>query len=363
MGDAAEDAKSDLRAALSVAQNGAKLSSALIDALLDHFVDTMKVSTVDEVASDDPNEMAQAAAEAWAASFTGEELPSALALRVRKWAGEVQASAAKSTKDTPLAGSNVGEVAMNDKLEAARLQTAGMGLNFQERDKAMKDMAAQGLNLDRLSAMSLCIHVGRWHTLSVCSKNMKYGEDPAYTELAKLNRKSHRDCLTTIVKSKNWNKLSNHFTNLMTKYSAECMVEESALIGSWWSETSGCFSSDRDSIFQYVEDYFDKYVGRGLPVTVDPVLISTIRQSTGGGAGASKEDHKTLKNRVNDLESVLTKLKTQVAEIEKKGGNNKKLTAEEQEERRKKVTCHNCGVKGHYESECPQPKKKESDEG
>ena len=66
--------------------------------------------------------------------------------------------------------------------------------------------------------------------------------------------------------------------------------------------------SDRDSIFQYVEDYFDKYVGRGLPVTVDPVLISTIRQSTGGGAGASKEDHKTLKNRGNDLESVLTKL-------------------------------------------------------
>ena len=35
-----------------------------------------------------------------------------------------------------------------------------------------------------------------------------------------------------------------------------------------------------------------------------------------------------------------------------------KVSNEEQEARRAKVTCHFCGKKGHYESECPDKPKK-----
>ena len=39
----------------------------------------------------------------------------------------------------------------------------------------------------------------------------------------------------------------------------------------------------------------------------------------------------------------------------------KKPSKEEQDERRKNVTCHHCGKKGHYKSECPDLEKDEEE--
>ena len=351
MGDT--DVKDELKVLFSTPQNGAKLTPALVDAMADYFVEIMKVGSVDEIAIDDPDEMETGAVEAWQAAET-EALPRTLAHRVRKWAGEVTASS-KPTRDSPLPGVNTGDIGMADKIEEARRIAQGMGLNHLEREKAMRDMAAQGLPLERIIQLSMNLYVGRVYSVSVCMQNMKYGEDPAFTAMAKTFRKGGGDSLPDILKAKNFNKLSRHFTGLMTKYSQESMVEESALIGSWWSETTGCFHDNKDAIFGYLQEYFEKYIGRGLPVGVDPVLISAVRRVE--AVGATKEDHKSLKNRVESLETQMRKIKTECAELQKKVGKGKP-TAEEQEERRKNVTCHNCGVKGHYESECPEPKKK-----
>ena len=109
-------------------------------------------------------------------------------------------------------------------------------------------------------------------------------------------------------------------------------------------------------LFEYLEEYFDKYAGRGLPVQIDMVLVTRLRNSAGSGA-VSKEDLKAVKNRLADLEAVGAKQKKELEELKKQMGNRRpggeKPTKEELDERRKNVTCHHCGKKGHYKSECP----------
>ena len=109
-------------------------------------------------------------------------------------------------------------------------------------------------------------------------------------------------------------------------------------------------------MFEYLEEYFDKYAGRGLPVQIDTVLVTRLRNSA-SSSGVSKEDIKSIKNRLTDLEALRSKNKNELAEMRKKMGSMKpageKPSKEELDERRKNVTCHNCGKKGHYKSECP----------
>ena len=65
---------------------------------------------------------------------------------------------------------------------------------------------------------------------------------------------------------------------------------------------------------------------------------------------------------MKELEAANTKFKADFNTMKQKmeGLSAKtKVTPEEQEERRKKVVCHNCKEKGHFASECPNPKKDE----
>ena len=80
------------------------------------------------------------------------------------------------------------------------------------------------------------------------------------------------------------------------------------------------------------------------------------------------EELKAIKSKMESLESTLSKMKAEantakqaIETLKKKGGG--KPSAEELDERRKKVKCHNCGKMGHYQSECPELKNKEEDEG
>ena len=125
---------------------------------------------------------------------------------------------------------------------------------------------------------------------------------------------------------------------------------------------SGCFSVDaKDQLFKYLEEYFEKYAGRGLPVMGDTVLVTRIRNAAVRSSGIGKEDFKNATKRISELEDKLKKLNSRVNDHDEKIGK-KKPTKEEQDERRKNVTCHHCGKKGHYKSECPDLEKDE-DEG
>ena len=355
------DLKQEVVKALSAPQNGTKLLAAMVQVLTEYYLNVAKIGDVDEINTEDIDELLALAKEAWSEAH-GEELPQMHVVRISKWAGAVYPSGKVSKGE--LASPIVGDFTEEDKVSAARKETVDMDLSSFEKEKAIKDMAAQGLSCARLVALSLSLVLGKVSKPSV-SAGLKYGEDPALSEQAKQSRKAGRKMLSGIIKERNFATTGAYFSDLMSNYAADGMVEEASLLAAWWAETASCFSAEKELLFEYLDEYFNKYAGRGLPIKIDTVLVTRLRNSTGGGV--SKEEFKTVKSKLEALESSMAKIKTenntlkQTMETIKKKGTTK-VTPEEQDERRKKVKCHNCGKMGHYQSECPELKNKDEDE-
>ena len=183
-----------------------------------------------------------------------------------------------------------------------------------------------------------------------------YGEDPALSDPAKQARKAGKKILSVVIKEKVFVNAAAFFSDLARNYAADGMSVESSLVATWWAETSGCFSIDaNDQLFAYLEAYFEKYAGRGLPVMIDTVLVTRIRNAAGSSSGVNKKDLEAAQKRISDLEEKHKKQNVKISELEAKIGKIKtKPTPEEQAERRKNVVCNICKKKGHYASECPE---------
>ena len=355
--DAAEGTfKEELKAFFSSTRHGATLAGALVAALVTYYINVAKVTKLDEIDVEDATEVEEAAEEAWSHAHS-EVLPRAHAHKLRKWVlGAVFPST--KAKETLAGTTHVGDVAEEDRRHAAKEATKDLDLSPFEKEKVQKDMAAQGLSCARIVGLSLSLTLGKVSKMSV-SQDMKYGEDPALSEPVKQARKAGKKILAVVIKEKKYEDAGSFFSDLMRSYADIGMTIEASLVATWWAETSGCFSAEKESLFQYLEEYFDKYAGRGLPVMVDTVLVTRIRNAAGSGAGV---EVKTLRSDVAELKAANLKLKNRLEALENKVKDNKKKpTTEEQEERRKNVVCHNCGKKGHYQSECPE-KKKDADE-
>ena len=340
----------ELKGLFSSSSNDVKLPGPLVKAMSGYYIEVLQVESVDDVARMDPEEMEAAALEAWRAAFLA-ELPKPHALRVRKWAGETISKGQGGTVPILAQSSTVGDIAEDDRRSAAKKEVESLNLTPFDKEKAVKDMANQGLSCERIVALSLSLILGKVCRPSMVA-NLKYGEDPALCEAAKASRKADKKTLAKILKKKDYADLGAFFSDLMMDFSADGMITESSLVASWWAETNGCFSTEKDLLFEYIEDYFEKYAGRGLPERIDTVLVTRLRNSAGSG-GAGKADLEKLKAKVAEQDAKISKLSAEVNTCKQKVESNKKPSQEEQEERRKRVTCHICKKKGHYASECP----------
>ena len=368
MGEPAERSERDellkeFSALFLAPSNGVKLPKVLVGSLSIYFVDELKLVEVDEVARNNPNEMEEAASEAWTARYS-EALPKPHVLRIRTWAGE--SSSKGSGKAETLVGltTSVGDIAEDDRRVAAKEEAKDLDLSPFEREKAVKDMAMQGLTCERIVALSQSLILGKVvkpsHTVG-----MKYGEDPALSEKSKQMRKAGKRMLNDVIKGKNYAEAGSFFSDLMMSYSADGMITESSLVASWWAETSGCFSGEKEMIFEYLQSYFEKYAGRGLPERVDTVLVTRVRNQSASAGGASKEEVKQLKSKIADLEEKNSKMSSNMNSLKQAVENltKKKPTVDEQAERRAKVRGHFCKELGHYESECPKKQDKDKTDG
>ena len=358
-GDEDPGPSGELKDLLGATRHGLKLGSALVVALVTYYIATVKIEGVDEVPKDDPEEFEEAASEAWAEKY-GEDLPRSLALRVRKWAGQASSAISTLGKETLAQSTSVGAVAAEDRNNAAKQMASELNLSPFEREKVVKDMADQGLSSERIVALSLSLILGKVSKLSLTA-DMKYGEDPALSEPAKQARKAGKKILSVIIKKKVFVAAAAFFSDLARNYAADGMSVESSLVATWWAETSGCFSIDaNDQLFSYLDSYFEKYAGRGLPVMIDTILVTRIRNAAGSSSGISKKDFEAAQKRITELEEKTKKQNIKISEIESRvAGIKKKVTPEEQAERRKNVICNICKKKGHYASECPEKDEKD----
>ena len=358
VGEEVSNLPNELKDLLSSSRHSVKLGAALVAALVTYFLTVVKIEDIDEVPKDAPDEMQESASEAWDEE-NGVSLPRSLILKVRKWAG--QPSTNKATGSETLAQpSSVGAIAAEDRNTAARQMASGLDLSPFEREKVVKDMADQGLSCERIVALSLSLILGKVSKLSLTA-DMKYGEDPALSDPAKQARKAGKKILSVIVKGKNFVEAAAFFSDLARNYAADGMSVESSLVATWWAETSGCFSIDsNDQLFSYLDSYFEKYAGRGLPTMIDTILVTRIRNAAGSSSGIGKKEMEAIQKRMNELEEKCKKQNAKISELEAKVGK-KKPTAEEQEERRKNVICNICKKKGHYASECPEKKDKDDE--
>ena len=96
---------------------------------------------------------------------------------------------------------SVGDIAEDDRRVAAKEEAKDLDLSPFEREKAVKDMAMQGLTCERIVALSQSLILGKVvkpsHTVG-----MKYGEDPALSEKSKQMRKAGKRMLADVIKSK-----------------------------------------------------------------------------------------------------------------------------------------------------------------
>ena len=233
-----------------------------------------------------------------------------------------------------------------------------MGLEGAEKDEAVEDIVAQGISSTRIISLSLCMVVGRVLPLSK-SSTCKWGEDPALSAVAKEYRKAELRTLKDVLKDGSAVEVSTYFADLMRELAAVNRVEESSRIGSWWAEAQACFASDKKLLLGYVKEYIKKYTGRGIPVMLDTVIVARERGRAAVEGGASREELKTVRSKQEAASSEISDLKKALSDLKRelRPPRNQKQDEEPPPKNKSKVKCYNCGKKGHFASEYPEPKR------
>ena len=153
--------------------------------------------------------------------------------------------------------------------------------------------------------------------------------------------------------------LTSHFSNLIREYSQDGEVLQASNLNSWWSETQQVAASPK-MLTEYIKEYFRKYSGRGLPVTVDVLIATRCASSLGGEGGVTREELKEIremaktakaeaaaaKNELNQVKQELNRLKNQNGG---KGGQGGGGSGSDDN-----IKCNFCSEKGHRWANCPK---------
>ena len=130
MGDLDEDGgmgpglSDEVTALFMTKRHGTDLPSKLIKVIVSYYLDVLEIDSMEDIEHDDPNEMEEAAKDAYASAM-GKELPLPYIYRMRKWAGEVQHSAkGASVKESLASTKEVGAYILHTSKRIAATRRA-----------------------------------------------------------------------------------------------------------------------------------------------------------------------------------------------------------------------------------------------
>ena len=227
------------------------------------------------------------------------------------------------------------------------------GPTMRERDQMESDKAKQGLSGLRILTLSLALELGKVPSGgSVAS--IIYGSDARLSDMVKAARKAGLQTLTKVLEGGDAGKLALFMTGLIRDYSERGMVLEAQRLTTWWTETQSMCSSNFGLMVKYIRQYLDKFVGRGLPETVDMMLLMRIGGGGASDAGAAdamkmaKEAKARADQAIVRAETEAKALKAEVARLRARTGGDPGPSGPF------KGRCHHCGQDGHRAADCPQ---------
>ena len=352
---------------------GYQLPESTCELLASHIVIKEHLK-VDSVNFDRPNELWLTLQDAWNAKY-GEEAPRSYEARIRSWAiGDAAAAAAMGggggggLVSTSVSG---GTFESSEHVAAARAEVKKLGeaVDAERVEAVTEALAAQRFTTGaQLTQFAFSLQMGRV-VPSTQLKGVTVGEDPALSnlEMFKVARKASRKTLSTIIASKDGKALRSFFLSAQRDFSAKNYSHEASLVSEFVTQTLEVYGSSEALLFEYLEAYFEKHVGLGLPVPLDQPLV--VRLIGGHQSGASKADIAEVKaeasKKVSKMEARFEAMEARQKKLEAENSRLSSLVkkyeladdgdkpAKEKKKKGKKPACFRCGSTEHLIDECP----------
>ena len=170
------EVRAAFRAMLSAERAGYKLAVALVSTLVPYLVGTAELSDVSEL---DMSTLLTTAAEAWAATHEGAELPNVHRARLERWIANVPATVAVD-------GDASVEVSPSTAPDADLAKLFGdAGPSTQDLARLAEDKKAQGLSGARIIRLALALELGRVPAIGDVLGIVPYASNPRLSEPAK----------------------------------------------------------------------------------------------------------------------------------------------------------------------------------
>ena len=335
-------------------RGGQKLTALVAELLADHYLESIQIDDVSGVVMD---EVLESAGEAWEEAY-GRALPKVRAREIESWAAAKRMGAETKPKSKTVAKPPSPVLHLAAGMGASEADLFGdKGPTDRERAQLDDDEKSQGLTGEQIVQLAIAIELGSIPVLGDVLGVVRYGSDPRLCEQVRKAKKGGIATLQSILGNTGGSvvrELTSHFSNLIREYSQDGEVLQASNLNSWWSETQQVAASPK-MLVEYIKEYFRKYSGRGLPVTVDVLIATRCASSLGGDGGVSKEELKEIrdiaksakaetaavKNELNQVKAELNRLKNNGASPPGGGGKDAN------------IKCNSCGKTGHRWANCP----------
>ena len=336
---------------LSAERNGCVLPKALVKVVAKYLVDVVEIEDVKEVKD---KALMETAKDAWTEEKSS-DLPAIHRDALTRWLAAPSVQHEVSAVSSRPGGGGEGTITEDEEK-----LFGDAGPTMRERAMLMSDKTKMGISGLRILMLSTALELGRVPTGGQAVASI-YGSDPRLSDMVKAARKASMQTLTKVLEGGDVAKLGHFMMSLVRDYSEQGMIIEAQLITAWWTETQSVCGVSWSMMAKYVRMYLDKYVGRGLPETVDLVLLNRLGGSGGGemveaAAEALKmaKDAKARADRATEeagaLKSQLATLRNELAKLKAKEGGN---PGGPSTGGAFKGTCNICGQFGHRARECP----------
>ena len=311
-----------VRAVLGEEKNSVKLHSVLIDRTTTFMITNVVVGDSEvevklELPSG-PKEWQDTFKEAWEAA-AGALMPAVVKSRSDTWAGMFPPTPGGGPPPPPPGAGGGAPGGAGGCLTTGSVASTtddallfGLDVSPHDREKALLDIKAQGLQGTRMMGLSLGLMSGRVQPQGD-SAGLRYASDLRLCPNIRAQRKAGVETLDDIIKSKDKRTLSQHYTRLAKEYNDHGMIQEATLVSQFWAESMAAWESDDVGLFVYLAEWNRVYAGRGIPKLLDTDLILRNQRKYGSGSGGS--DVKELKEQLSSTKSKLAAAEQKTTDI------------------------------------------------